>query len=83
MTRKWKAILATSAACACAVSAGAARANTTQAGCQAYGAFIEQTAQTLNTPSTPGGGGAFISAIATSSPGALADTGTYLKQQTC
>ncbi len=83
MKRKWIAILATSAAFTCAASAGSASADTTQAGCQAYGAFVRETAQTLNSASTPGGGGAFISGIATSGPGALADTGTYLKQLTC
>jgi hypothetical protein len=80
---KWAAILAVSAALACAAFAGTAKADTSQAGCQAYGAFVAGTAQTLNSASTPGGGGAFVSGIATSGAGALADTATYLKQQTC
>jgi hypothetical protein len=83
MVRKWGAILATTAAAACGALAGTASADAPQAGCQAYGAFVAETAQTLNSASTPGGGGAFVSGIATSGPGALADTATFLKQLTC
>ena len=71
------------AAAALGASAAPAHAQTSQAGCQAYGAFVADTAQALNSPATPGGGGAFISGIATSQPGALAATGTFLKQLTC
>jgi len=79
MTRKWSAILATTAAFACGAFVGAATADTpTQAGCQAYGAFISETAQNLNS-TTPGGGGAFVSGIAHTSPGAVAETGIILK----
>jgi hypothetical protein len=60
-----------------------ASADQSQAGCQAYGAFVSDTAQTLNGPTTPGGGGEFISGIATSGPGAAAGTATFLKQLTC
>jgi hypothetical protein len=81
--KKCTLIVATGVAAACAAFAGTARAGTSQAGCQAYGAFVADTAHTLNSASTPGGGGAFISGIAASAPGALAATGTYLKQLTC
>jgi hypothetical protein len=67
----------------CAAFAGTASADTAQSGCQAYGAFVAGTAQALNSPGTPGGGGAFVSGIATSGAGALAGTVTYLKQLTC
>ena len=80
--RRWTAILATSVAAASAF-AGTASADSSQAGCQAYGAFVSETAHTLNSATTPGGGGAFISGIATSDAGALADTATFLKQLTC
>jgi hypothetical protein len=81
--RTLTATLLISAACAYGVFAAPANAATSQAGCQAYGAFVAGTAQTLNSASTPGGGGAFISGIATSDAGALASTATFLKQQTC
>jgi len=76
-------IVATGVAAACAALAGTARAGTAQAGCQAYGGFVAATAQGLNSADTPGGGGAFISGIATSGTGAVADTATFLKQLTC
>ena len=79
---RW-AIFGASAASTCAMFAATATAGSAQAGCQAYGQFVRATAQALNSASTPGGGGAFISGIATSDPGALADTATFLKQQTC
>jgi hypothetical protein len=81
--RKLAAIVAVSATSACSIFAATAGAETSQSGCQAYGAFVAQTAHTLNSAQTPGGGGAFISGIATSDPGALADTATYLKNLTC
>ena len=76
-------ILAVGAASVCAAFAGAASAETSQGGCQGYGAFVSTTAQSLNGPETPGGGGAFVSGIATSGAGALASTVTLLKQQSC
>lgn len=81
--RTLAAIVATGVTSACLVFAGTAGADASQSGCQDYGAFVAQTAHTLNTAATPGGGGAFISGIATSDAGALADTATYLKQLTC
>lgn len=83
VVKRWAAIVATGAASVCVAFTGTATAATPQAGCQAYGAFVAGTAQTLNSPGTPGGGGAFISGIATSGPGAVAGTATFLKQQTC
>lgn len=76
-------ILAVGAASACAAFAGAASAHTSQAGCQGYGVFVSTTAQSLNGPESPGGGGAFVSGIATSGAGALAGTVTVLKQLSC
>lgn len=81
--RRLAALVAAGATSACAVFAGTAGADVSQSGCQAYGQFVAQTAHTLNSAETPGGGGAFISGIAASDPGALADTATYLKQLTC
>jgi hypothetical protein len=78
--RKWASILAIGAVLAFAGTAGA---DSSQAGCQAYGEFVKTTAQTLNSPDTPGGGGAFISGLATSGAGAVADTAAFLKQQSC
>jgi hypothetical protein len=80
--RKWLVILAVGGASVCGAFAGAASAESSQAGCQAYGAFVADTAQTLNS-AQPGGGGAFVSGIATSGAGAVADTATFLKQLTC
>lgn len=59
-----------------------ANAEPSQAGCQAYGEFVADTAQTLNG-ATPGGGGQFVSGVATSGPGAIADLVPSLKQLTC
>ena len=76
-------ILAVGAASACAVFAGAASADTAHSGCGPYGAFVSVTAQSLNGPESPGGGGAFVSGIATSGAGAVADTVFVLKQLSC
>jgi hypothetical protein len=76
-------ILAVGAAAACAAFAGSASADTGRAGCQAYGAFVADTAHTLGGADNPGGGGQFVSGIATSGAGALSGTVTVLKQQTC
>jgi len=81
MTKKSQLAVALAAAVSCAF-AGTANADTSNAGCQAYGAFVSSTAQTLNG-AQPGGGGAFISGIATSGAGAVAATATYLKGLTC
>ena len=48
-------ILAVGAASVCAAFAGAASAETSQGGCQGYGAFVSTTAQSLNGAETPGG----------------------------
>jgi hypothetical protein len=81
--RMWIAILAMSVAAVFSVLAGTASADQSQAGCQAYGAFVADTAQTLKGPQTPGGAGQFVSGIATSGPGAVAGTATFLKTLTC
>jgi hypothetical protein len=81
--RWWAALLLICVASGFGAAAAPAHADTSQAGCQAYGAFVADTAHALNSATTPGGGGAFISGIATSQPGALASTATFLKQQTC
>jgi hypothetical protein len=83
MMGRCRVLLAVGAAAACAAFAGTASADTSQAGCQAYGAFVANTAHALGGPENPGGGGAFVSGIATSGAGALAGTVTVLKQQTC
>jgi hypothetical protein len=81
MRKKTQLIVAVAAAVSAAF-AGTANADTSAAGCQAYGAFVSNTVQALNG-AQPGGGGAFISGIATSGPGAVAGTATYLKGVTC
>jgi hypothetical protein len=53
-----------------------ATAGPSQAGCQAYGAFVAGAAQ-------GGDAGAFVSGIATSGSGAVADFAASLKQTTC
>jgi hypothetical protein len=78
MTRKWVAILAASAACVCGLFAGTASADTSQAGCQAYGQFIAATAQ------APGNAGQeIVAATATSGAGAVAALSEVLRQATC
>lgn len=76
-------ILAVGVASACAAFTGAASADTAHSGCGPYGAFVSVTAQSLNGPETPGAGGAFVSGIATSGAGAVADTVFVLKQLSC
>ena len=51
------ALIVVAAALAAAIPANA---EPSQAGCQAYGEFVADTAQTLNG-ATPGGGGQFVS----------------------
>lgn len=78
---KWPVVLAVATAASAAV-AGTANADTSQAGCQAYGAFVADSVKAFNTGS-PGGAGAFVSGVATSGAGAVADTAAFLKQLTC
>ena len=73
------ALIVVAAALAAAMPASA---EPSQAGCQAWGEFVSDTAQTLNG-ATPGGGGQFVSGVATSAPGAIADLVPVLKQSTC
>jgi hypothetical protein len=78
MTRKWVAILAASAASVCGAFAGTASADSSQAGCQAYGQFIAGTAQ------APGNAGQdIVAATATSGAGAVAALSEVLRQGTC
>jgi hypothetical protein len=57
--------------------AGSASADQSNAGCQAYGAFVATAVQS-NVP-----GGQVVSGIATSGPGAVAGFAETLKQATC
>jgi hypothetical protein len=75
--RRWAAILAISAASTCGAFAGTASADTSQAGCQAYGAAVASAVQ-ANVPA-----GAFVSGVATSGPGAAPMFVQGFKQSTC
>jgi hypothetical protein len=58
-------------------SAATAGADQSQAGCQAYGAFVAAAVQ-ANIP-----GGQIVSGIATSAPGAVASFAASAKQASC
>jgi hypothetical protein len=75
--RRGIAILAVAAALLCGVIAGSARADSSNAGCQAYGAFVASAVQ-ANVP-----GGAIVSGIARSGPGAVPTFAGSIKQVTC
>jgi hypothetical protein len=53
-----------------------ASADRSQAGCREYGAFLASNAQGV-------GLGGVVSGVATSGPGAVADTSLFLRQLTC
>jgi hypothetical protein len=75
--RRLAAILAISAVSMCGAFAGTATADTSQAACQAYGAAVASAVQ-ANIP-----GGAVVSGIATSGPGAAPAFVESFKQATC
>jgi len=75
--RKAIAVVVVTAASVCGALAGTASADSSHAGCQAYGAFVASAVQA----SVPGG--AIVSGIATSGSGAVAAFAQTLKQVTC
>jgi hypothetical protein len=75
--RKSMAVVVVSVASVCGALAGTASADSSNAGCQAYGAFVASAVQG-NVP-----GGAVVSGIATSGPGAAPAFVEMFKQMTC
>jgi hypothetical protein len=75
--RKLVAAVVVTAASVCGALAGTASADSSHAGCQVYGAFVASAVQ-ANVP-----GGAVVSGIATSGPGAAPAFVESLKQATC